>query len=240
MMNNREYLAVSFEDKDDAKKMGAKWDNCEKKWYIPDSLNSNNKTLLLEKYKINNEPIELIGEDINYGGNLLFVDLIPNSCWFSNVRSCIHPSDWDRVRKYIYSRVNYICECCNINTKDNDIQLEAHERWDYDNVTNTQKLVRIVALCHQCHQTTHIGLAGIKGKKEEATTHLKNVRNFTDKECETHIKEAFELWRQRNNCDWSLDLSLIENNNIKLSRKIYKNERKDIVIEKFKCKSFIL
>jgi hypothetical protein len=86
-------------------------------------------------------------------------------------------------------------------------------------VNKIQRLKRIVALCHQCHQVTHIGLAGIKGKTAEATAHLKKVRNFTDIECDSHIKNAFSVWSERNKYNWNLDLSLIENNNIKLSNK---------------------
>ena len=56
--------------------------------------------------------------------------------------------------------------------------MEAHERWNYDNITKVQKLKRLVALCHQCHQATHMGLAQIKNKEIEATNHLKKVRNF--------------------------------------------------------------
>ena len=226
------YLAVPFEEKDEVKKLGAKWDNNEKKWYILDNLK--NKEILLEKYKINNNPIILDGEDRNYCGNELFVDLIPRSCWFSNVRSCVHITEWDRIRNYIYTRVNYICECCGINTKENNIQLEAHERWSYDETTYTQKLVRIIALCQQCHQTTHIGLAGINGKTNEAENHLKKIRRFSDEECELHIKEAFTLWNNRNKYLWNLDLSLMENNGIKLSRKINKDERLNNVIENLK------
>ena len=60
------------------------------------------------------------------------------SCWFKNVRSSILSNDWDRLRKYIYERVNYICECCGVNTKTHHKQLDAHERWFYDNDTHTQ------------------------------------------------------------------------------------------------------
>lgn len=170
---------------------------------------------------------ELVGEDRTFGGNDLFVDLIPRSCWFSNVRTCIRSSDWDKLRHYIYERVNYTCECCSINTNESIINgnLEAHERWEYDNVNKIQRLKRIVALCHQCHQTTHIGLAGIRGKKAEATAHLQKVRKFTDIECDLHIKNAFSIWSERNKYNWNLDLSLIENNNIKLSNKNKKNTR---------------
>lgn len=144
--------------------------------------------------------------------------MIPTSCWFKNVRSSIHPKDWDRVRKHIYERVNFICECCNRNTlQSNDIstRLEAHERWDYDNITKIQKLKRLIALCHECHEATHIGLAQIRNRGVEATNHLKNVRNFSDDECTLHIKEAFDKWTQRNKYKWTLDISLITDNGIK-------------------------
>lgn len=238
-MANREYISVLFEEKDDAKSLGAKWDGEKRLWYIPENINEINKLKLQEKYKTNNEPIlELIGEDRTFGGNELFVDLIPSSCWFTNVRYCIHPSDWDRVRKFIYERVNYICECCGVNTKLHNIQLDAHERWLYDDVTHTQKLIRIVALCADCHQTTHIGLAGIRGKKEEATEHLQKVRNFTEEECKEHINNAFKIWRDRCNFEWSLDISLIENNNIKISNKVDKMERLNICKEQLNAKKF--
>ena len=216
---SKNYLAVPFEEKDEAKSLGAKWDIECKKWYC--DKNNINYEILLKKWKVYNVPIELIGEDRTFGGNDLFIDLIPRSCWFSNVRSCIHPKDWDRVRHHIYERANYSCECCEINTKEDNSngQIEAHERWHYDNEKKIQKLVRIIALCHQCHQSTHMGLAGIKGKKQEAIAHLKYVRHFNDDEVNHHYDEAFKLWRERNKNIWELDISLIINNGIKILKK---------------------
>ena len=220
------YLAVCFEEKEEAKKLGAKWDVIQKKWYAP-----NNEPLLLEKWKINTEPVILLGEDRSYGGNKLFIDLIPITCWFTNVRSCVHPRDWDRLRKYVYERVNYICECCNIDTQKSNCIIEAHERWDYNEATQIQKLVRIVALCHECHQSTHMGLAGIKGKGAEAMAHIKNVRGFTEEEYKTHICEATEIWKKRNMIHWDLDLSLITTNNITLSNAIPNKDDRTIICE---------
>jgi hypothetical protein len=219
------YLAVTFEEKDEAKKLGAKWDAINKKWYAP-----NMEPLLLEKWKINTEPVILLCEDRTYGGNNLFVDLIPTTCWFTNVRSCVHPRDWDRLRRYVYERVNYICECCNIDTQKTNVILEAHERWDYNEETQTQKLVRIVALCHDCHQSTHMGLAGIKGKGIEAREHIKKIRGFTEQDYKKHMSEATEIWKKRSMINWNLDLSLITSNNIKLANIIPdKDDRQNIV-----------
>ena len=217
------YLAVPFAEKDDAKTLGAKFDWDAKKWYIlSDHKNFN---IIHDRWKINTNPVVLVGEDRTFGGNDLFVDLIPRSCWFTNVRYCVHSSDWDRLKKYVYERTNYTCECCNASTMD----LEAHERWEYDDKTNVQRLVRLVALCHMCHTTTHIGKAGIDGKGEEALKHLMKVRNFTRDEAINHKNDAFELWAERSSVDWKLDLSLITNNNIKLDKKVDVNDRANIV-----------
>tara|TARA_Y100001970_G_C14114041_1_gene792541 strand:- start:468 stop:1193 length:726 start_codon:yes stop_codon:yes gene_type:complete len=229
-MENRSYISVSYQQKDHAKSLGALWDSGVKKWYIPLGLDGDSKMKLLEMYaNIKTESItELVNEDREFGGNGLFVDLVPRSCWFTNVRYCIHPSDWNRLRVYIYSRVNYTCECCGINTKNKRIALEAHERWKYDESSSTQKLVRIVALCKPCHEVTHIGLASVRGRREEAIAHLKRVRLFTDEEADEHIQDAFKVWHDRSAIDWSLDLSLMTDNGIKLARSVNKDERRDI------------
>lgn len=201
------YLNVPYCDKNLAKQYGAKFDFEKKMWYIPPNISHINKQNLLNKWKL--KEVNLIGEDRKYGGNYLFVDLIPRSCWFKNVRNNIKPSDWDLIRKHIYSRVNYKCECCGIDTKLNKIQIEAHERWNYDDINKIQKLVRIIALCRDCHQSTHIGYANLTGNYQKAFNHLKKVRKFDDINCQNHIEKAFKLWNIRNKYNWELDLSLI-------------------------------
>ena len=68
-------------------------------------------------------------------------------------------------KKKIYERVNYTCECCNFNYKEDNSRgpIEAHESWEYDNVTKTQKLIRFV-FCNKCHLATQYGYAQISGK----------------------------------------------------------------------------
>lgn len=83
--------------------------------------------------------------------------------------------------------------------------------------------MRIVALCNKCHQSTHLGFASLKGKGEEATQHLKQVRGFTDREVEDHINDAFSLFGVRSKHNWELDITLITSNDIKLSGNIRRN-----------------
>ena len=169
-----------------------------------------------------------IGEDRNFGGSELYVDLVPSSCWFTNVRYCVELSDWDIIRKKVYSRINYTCECCLRNCIKEKIPIEAHERWEYDYSTHTQKLVRIIGLCKPCHLTTHIGFAKISGREEEALEHLKQVRNFNLEELKEHVDIAYAVWIERNQFDWELDLNLIMSNGFKIINPIDKENRKNI------------
>jgi hypothetical protein len=163
-------------------------------------------------------PIELIGEDRTFGNSSpLFVDLIPKNCWFSNVRTNIHPNDWSRLRHNIYQRVNYQCEGCGV-TGSRLYPLEAHERWSYDSDRKIQKLERIVAFCHWCHMANHLGYAEISGVEDRAIAHLQKVRGFSDQELSDHIKEAWDLWNERNKVEWELDLSIIIDSGIRVIR----------------------
>jgi hypothetical protein len=46
-------------------------------------------------------PEILLGEDRSFGAGL-FVDLIPQTSWFTNVRAAVDPADWDQLRLMVY------------------------------------------------------------------------------------------------------------------------------------------
>ena len=213
------YLAVPFAEKEEAKLLGAKWDYKKKLWFAP-----NGEDILIEKWPLNPTPITILqGEDRNFGGNLLFVDLIPNSCWFTNLRSSVHPKDWDRLRRFIYERAGNKCECCQSNGN-----LEAHERWSYDNKKRVQKLMRLIALCRSCHESTHMGLAEVKNRDIIAKKHLELVRGMTEEEVNHHVSEAFAKWEERNKYTWDLDISIVLNAGIEIKKHYTQSERKDL------------
>ena len=55
-------------------------------------------------------------------------ELVPEGCWYSNLRSLLKPREWDMVRKDAYARAGGRCMICGRKTQ----RLEAHERWEYD------------------------------------------------------------------------------------------------------------
>jgi hypothetical protein len=52
------------------------------------------------------------GEDRQWGGRVLYVDLIPASCWFTNARSVLSEDEWHALAKKIRERADFDCEIC--------------------------------------------------------------------------------------------------------------------------------
>lgn len=101
----------------------------------------------------------------------------------------------------------------------NTIQLEAHERWSYDDKTNIQKLERFIALCHRCHSVTHYGLTGLRDLSNQADKHLMKVNRWNKEQVLNHHKEQKNIWIERNKIKWNIDLSIITNSGIKLKER---------------------
>ncbi len=220
-MADRVWLDVPFSEKDQAKAAGARWDPQAKRWYAPRS-----GIEALQPWAAQPEVPDLLpGEDRTFGSGL-FVDLVPSSCWFTNVRYCIAKRDWERLRRMLLRRSGHRCEICG-RGEDREIKrwLEAHERWFYDEARSTQVLRRLICLCSDCHHTTHFGLAQVRGQADAALEHLRAVTGMNAVEAETHVHDAFALWERRSARAWTLDLSLLTDADITLADPPQANQR---------------
>ena len=138
----------------------------------------------------------------------LTIELVPESCFYSNVRSHLPKSKWDIIRKQAYREAGYKCEVCGGVGPRHPV--ECHEVWSYDDQTRTQKLERLIALCPACHMVKHIGFANIQGKGEEAADHLAKINGWTREQAGDYIAESFRLWDERNSIEWESDLSHLD------------------------------
>ena len=217
---DRIYFQIPFSDKDKAKELGARWDASHRLWFTDDQVAAN---VLATAWKTLTDigPItELPGEDREFGGNNLYVDLIPSSCWFTSVRYCIEPADWQRLSNGIRERADHKCEICGEGeNKEAGLFLEAHERWEFIPETFNQVLRRIICLCSLCHRTTHYGYAQVVGQEEMVKAHFIAINGVSREELDSHIQEAFEIWGERNEQTWALDLSIIIDAGIRLKSK---------------------
>ncbi|MEC3974104.1 DUF5710 domain-containing protein [Amycolatopsis sp. H20-H5] len=205
MGGERGWLDVPYSDKDEAKALGARWDPRAKRWYAPGSRGKD-----LQRWAALPEVPDLLpGEDRAFGSGL-FVDLVPRSCWFTNVRSCVDQRDWERLRRMVIRRAGGRCEVCGREeAREEHRWLEVHERWAYDAANLVQSLRRLICLCTDCHQVTHLGLAQVNGLLEQALSHLMTVTGLPESTVEDHVHAAFARWEERSRSFWTLDLAML-------------------------------
>lgn len=136
----------------------------------------------------------------------LSFQLIPDGCWYSNLRSILTPAQWNAVRFAAYKRANGKCSVCGAPCT----RLEAHENWSFDEETHIQKLTAVTAVCKSCHEVMHIGRTTLKGGEQRACAHFMAVNNCSYAEYRKALGQANEEHRRRNLIpEWQLDVSLL-------------------------------
>ncbi|MDE7076434.1 MAG: HNH endonuclease [Clostridia bacterium] len=130
-------------------------------------------------------------------------ELVPDSCWHSNLRSALPQGAWDVIRKKAYARANGKCMICGAPTA----RLETHEQWEYDDEKGVQKLANVVAVCKACHEVIHIGRTQLMGREREASEHFMKVNGCTYAEYRKALGEANAVHRERSRREWLLDIS---------------------------------
>lgn len=144
------------------------------------------------------------GEEKDYKLNF---ELVPDGCWYSNLRSMLKPAQWDVIRRIAYKEADGKCMIC----KRPSARLEAHEQWSYDEKRAVQKLERVIAVCHACHSVIHIGRTQLLGDEEKAIAHFMKVNNCSYADYVKALGKANEIHRRRNEIpEWSLDLTYLK------------------------------
>jgi len=219
----RVWLDVPYDERDEAKAAGARWDGTARRWYAPTPTND------LARWAAAPElPQVLPGEDRSYGSRL-YIDLVPSNCWFTNVRSCVSQRDWDRIRRMCNQRAGYRCEICGQGAdKDADRRLEVHERWSYETPSLVQRLRRLILLCSDCHRTSHYGYAMVRGQEQEAFDHLQKVTGMSPAQAANHVRQAFKTHDWHECLTWRLDISILTNAGIEVTPPPAADRRLDI------------
>lgn len=164
-----------------------------------------------KKLKLNN-PLLLHSSDKKYlalhKSLRLQIELVPQSCWFSNTRKHLKKSHWDRIRRFHYAKANNLCEICGGKGKSHPV--ECHEIWIYNDKTFVQKLGQFQAICPLCHQVKHIGLAGILGNGIRAFKRFKRLNNLDKITANNIIDAVFKQWEIRSHYKWKLDIEYLK------------------------------
>lgn len=138
----------------------------------------------------------------------LEIELVPRTCWYSNVRSEVSPKNWNKIKAKVSNMAGGRCEICSgIGKK---WPVECHEVWWYNDSNQRQTLIRMIALCPPCHEVKHFGLAEIRGRASAALAHLRKINLWDLETAEAHVESAFLVWSRRSNVKWALDIAVLE------------------------------
>lgn len=134
-------------------------------------------------------------------------ELVPDSCWYSNLRSILSKKQWDFIRNDAKVRFNGRCAICGKKTQ----HLDAHERWSYDEKNAVQKLEDVICVCKSCHAVIHIGLTQLRGEEEKAERHFMRVNDCNYAEYRKALGAANERHARLNQIpEWKLDLTWLK------------------------------
>lgn len=134
-------------------------------------------------------------------------ELVPDGCWYSNLRTILSNEQWNYIKIDAKERSGGRCAICGRKTN----RLEAHEVWNYDIETATQKLEDVVSVCKDCHSVIHIGRTQLKGDEQRAENHFMSVNKCNYAEYRRALGEANEIHQKRNLVsEWKLDLSYLK------------------------------
>jgi hypothetical protein len=138
-------------------------------------------------------------------------ELVPSTVWYSSLYRLLPREVWNNLREGIISENWRKCQICG----ETEGTMNLHEIWHYDDVNHVQKLNGFILLCRMCHHVKHIGLAGIladEGKLDfaEVIRHFCKVNNCSEAEFETHVNNAFMVWKKRSQYQWKQDFGEYE------------------------------
>lgn len=146
----------------------------------------------------------------------LTIELVPETCWFSNVRSAVTKAQWNTIRERVSAAAWSVCQICGgVGPKH---PVECHEIWFYDDHNLVRRLAGMIALCPDCHGVKHFGFSQIQGKGEQALQHFMKVNDLTREEAEAAIQKSFEVWAKRSKKEWALDISLLGDYGIDIAK----------------------
>ena len=133
------YLNVPDFLKDKAKQLGARWDVQARKCYVPGGV----------------DLAPFCSWFPSLDNARLTIELVPSTCYFSEVRDHISTKDWDRLSQQTYKEAGYRCSVCGgVGQQE---RLFCSENWHYDDENHLQTLLGLIALCSPCHECKESG-----------------------------------------------------------------------------------
>jgi hypothetical protein len=113
------------------------------------------------------------------------------------------PSDeWDLIRRECYKIAGYRCEICHASG-----EMNAHEKWIFDDKKLLQIFNGVECCCTMCHDTHHFGRSLIvydSPRIERIIRHWCRVNKLMFADFQRHRAEVFAIYAQRANKQYTV------------------------------------
>lgn len=129
----------------------------------------------------------------------LQIELVPRPLWRKSLKSTLRPSEWDRIRKFVYRRQGYKCGICGATGR-----MLCHEQWEYDDSNYTQTLAGFIAVCDDCNNCIHMGRASAVLNESDfnsVLSHYANVNGCSVDDAKQDFQDAYVEWHERSAVD---------------------------------------
>lgn len=129
------------------------------------------------------------------GLHRLSVELVPTTCWLSNLCSLMRERAWKRLAAEVAEDYGWRCEVCGGRGRQHAV--ECHEVWFYDDARRVQLLMRLQALCPRCHRVKHLGRTASLDYGEQACAWLAHIDGWNPATTDRYVDAVFSQWSVR-------------------------------------------
>lgn len=175
---------VPFDERDDAKRLGARWDKEMRRWYVKAG------TDLRPFERWIDPPVDYLPE-VPLDSPRITADIHPDGS-LRAIRSRLLQEEWIELRRKVSKDAGYRCEACGRRGKDHPV--ETHDIWTFDSETGVQTLVCVKAFCPECHRVRHLN-EEIRDDFElprfqELVSWTSLVNGWSRKDAERHLRDC--------------------------------------------------
>lgn len=211
-MDDRILFFVPFHEREDAKRLGAKWDSKSRKWWVPigTDLRPFGRWVIQPREYQSEVPLDKprIAPDLNPVDSLRA--LLP----------LLTPMERTELKRNVFLAANYRCEACGQRGKDHPV--ECHDVWEFDSELMVQRLEGLHAYCPECHDVRHTAdrLANpetTNSVMRDVLSMMSMVNGWSRKDVEKHLKDWDDLRASLAGRRWSLDATALLHYGVSLS-----------------------
>lgn len=121
----------------------------------------------------------------------LTLELVPSTASSHSLYRYLTTRVWNTLRKKVLEEYNFSCGICGAS----NVRLDCNEQWEYNDETNTQRLVRLVMLCQMCHLVKHMNQQD--ASLDELAEHFIKVNACSRQEFDEYYQKCREEQMRR-------------------------------------------